>query len=158
MGRTVVSIPWGSLPIMGYLPSKLGCQRTVMVFMVAMTWPALQGEARAEEPLIAANHCAKSLKLIGANCAYTTGLMAGRVLAEGVDWSFNGALTATTNDLESRVACPYSAADAQLVATEVLEGLVNAGGELTRSRLHGKTLELDGVRYVVLTAYSLPES
>jgi len=108
-----------------------------------------------------ASHCAKKSELVGANCSYTTGLMAQRVLEEGENWSYTGTLVASANKLESRVAAPFTVGPKEainVVANEVVEGLVLAGAETGRLALSGKLLEVDGIRYFVATTFKAGNS
>ena len=108
-----------------------------------------------EVPPEAAAHCARSKELVGANCSFTTGMTARRVLEEGAPWSWVGVLTPTDNAQPTRIAAPYRMDDGVLVvATELLEGLVQEGIVGLNLRLEGRSLELDGVRYVVLTSFA----
>jgi hypothetical protein len=107
-------------------------------------------------PASVAAHCARSHTLVGANCSYTTGMVARRVVEEGEDWSFSGVLTAAPNTLSSHVAAPFTAASGDyIVANELLEVLQAGGHAAARLSLAGKVLDIDGVRYVVLTSYEV---
>jgi hypothetical protein len=102
----------------------------------------------------AASHCARAGKLIGSNCSYTTGMMARRVLEEGQDWTFVGELTTSRNDLASMVAAPFTVSDGfHVIANELVELMNQEGHAGSRLSLVGKLLEVDGVRYVVLTSF-----
>jgi hypothetical protein len=108
-----------------------------------------------------ASHCAKKTELVGANCSYTTGLMAQRVLEEGENWSYTGTLVSSSNALDSRVAAPFTVGPKEginVVANEVVEGLVKAGADTGRLALSGKLLEVDGIRYFVATAFKASNS
>jgi len=108
-----------------------------------------------------ASHCAKKSELVGANCSYTTGLMAQRVLEEGENWSYTGTLVESSNKLESRVAAPFTVGPKDginVVANEVVEGIVLAGAASGRLALSGKLLEVDGIRYFVATTYKAGNS
>ena len=105
--------------------------------------------------------CAKKADLVGANCSYTTGMMAQRVVAEGEPWSFTGRLVRSENALASHVAAPFTVGpDGQVnvIATEVLEALTTAELHQQPLSLDGKRLEVDGVTYFVLTSYQVPRS
>jgi len=104
--------------------------------------------------------CAKKASLVGANCSYTTGMMAQRVLTEGTPWSFTGSLAASDNALGTHVAAPYTVGPdkVNVVANEVLESLTVGGLHNGRVGLEGKRLEVGGVTYFVLTSYSVPSS
>jgi cytochrome c5 len=116
---------------------------------------APKSAAHADEQVAA--HSAHGADLLGANCPFATGLMARRVIAEGRDWSWQGALARGRNDLGSRVAAPLEARGAggaaHLVATELLETLVASGNEGATLTLQGRSLDLDGTTYVVLTSF-----
>lgn len=118
-------------------------------------------QAQAEQMVVAKavdpTHCAKKAELVGANCSYATGMMAQRVLEEGKSWSFTGSLAATTNELDSRVAAPYTVGpqgDINVIANEVIESLVTSSKDSERVALQGKLLEVDGVQYFVATTFS----
>lgn len=103
------------------------------------------------------SHCAKQAELVGSNCSYTTGMMAQRVLDEGSAYSFTGSLVAATNELDSRVAAPYTVGPEgaiHVVANEVIERLVNAQAHGKRVSLAGKLLDVDGVSYFVATDFT----
>ncbi len=108
----------------------------------------------------AALHTATSARLVGANCSYTTGVMASRVVKEGVDWQFTGILKDTLNNLDSHVASPFRAEGdgAFVIATEILESLVLTGVKNRKVFLQGRVLEVDGVRYAVVTSYRVVNS
>ncbi|MEQ1566381.1 MAG: hypothetical protein ABMA64_12140 [Myxococcota bacterium] len=99
--------------------------------------------------------CARQAELVGAdNCAWTTGMMAQRVLTEGVPWSYVGRLVPSDNALPSKVASPYTVgpdAKIHVVANEVLEVLERRGATGGRLELSGKLLEVEGIEYLVLT-------
>ena len=105
--------------------------------------------------------CAKKADLVGANCSYTTGKMAQRVLEQGRAWSFTGSLASTENLLASKVAAPYSVGPegrVKVVANEILEDLISGGLLAGRVVLEGRLLEVDGVEYAVLTSFGPPNS
>lgn len=107
----------------------------------------------------AAAHCARSSALVGSNCSYSTGMMARRVVEEGRDWSWEGALSVTPNTLASTVAAPFSAGTGtHVIANELVESLSGGGLVQANLALAGKLLEVDGVRYVVLTSYKVISS
>jgi hypothetical protein len=101
--------------------------------------------------------CAKKAELMGGSCSYTTGMMAQRVLADGKAWSYSGTLVAASEGLTSHVAAPYVVGPekVRVVANEVLEGLTSAQAQAGRVSLEGKLLEVDGVKYYVLTGYKV---
>ncbi|MDP2314155.1 MAG: hypothetical protein Q8P41_14730 [Pseudomonadota bacterium] len=112
--------------------------------------------ASASVDATAASHCARAGELMGSNCSYTTGMMARRVLEEGQDWSFIGQLTGGANNLVSMVAAPYTASEGvHVIANELVELMAVEGHTAARLSLAGKLLEVDGVRYVVLTSFKV---
>ncbi len=114
-------------------------------------------KADAEQVAAAAvdpTHCAKKAELVGSNCSYATGMMAQRVLEEGKPYTYTGSLTAAADELDSRVAAPYTVGpdgSIRVIANEVIEHLVAAKGDGQRVSLSGKLLEVDGVTYFVAT-------
>lgn len=121
--------------------------------------------AQADEVQVsesAAMHAAHSAAILGPNPAWTTGLMARRVVEDGRDWSFTGQIVPTTNDLPSQVSAPYRTQvnlGAMLVGTELLENLVLGGHASSTLKLAGRSLKgEDGVLYVVLTWYQVINS
>lgn len=106
-----------------------------------------------------ASHCARGAALLGSNCSYTTGMMARRVLEEGQDWTYVGELVGSPNNLSTMVAAPFTVADGyHVIANELVEVLSQEGHSTSRLSLVGKLLEVDGVRYVVLTSFRVINS
>lgn len=99
--------------------------------------------------------CAKKAELVGGNCSYTTGMMASRVLSEGKPWTFTGKLVKDDNALDSHVAAPFVVGPERVhvVANEVVEGMSTSGATTGRVTVEGKMLEVDGLRYLVVTRY-----
>jgi hypothetical protein len=92
-------------------------------------------------------HCAKNAALVGENCSYSTNLMAQRVHAEGKETTVTAKLEATDKALASMVAAPWAVGDMRVIANEVAESL-DATATLA---MKGKVLEVDGVKYLLLT-------
>ncbi len=115
-----------------------------------------QGHAKVEAAAVNPAACAKKAELVGSNCSYSTGMMAQRVVAEGAPFTFAGKLAASEAELASHVAAPFVVGPEKIavVANEVLEQLTTAGVVASRLQLEGKLLEVDGVKYFVLTGYS----
>ena len=110
---------------------------------------------------VAATHCATSTDLVGASCSYSTGLMARRVVEEGRAWTGGGPLIATEDKLDSSVAAPFVVwrdDGYRVIANELVQVLWDAGRLDGPLVLTGKWLEVDGVRYVVLTSYKVVKS
>jgi hypothetical protein len=93
-------------------------------------------------------HCAKNAALVGENCSYSTNLMAQRVHAEGKDTTLTGKLEKADAVLASQVAAPWSVAGLRVIANEVAASL-DATAMLSMT---GKVLEVDGVKYLLVTA------
>lgn len=104
--------------------------------------------------------CARKADLVQGACRYTTGMMAQRVLSEGKPWSFTGSLTKFDGALDSHVAAAFTVGpdSVYVVANEVLESLTASGGGEGRFALEGRQLEVDGVRYFVLTSFAAANS
>jgi hypothetical protein len=104
-----------------------------------------------------ASHSARPGPLMGASCLHSTGLMAKRVVDEGISWSYEGGLLPTSSLLDATVSCPFSTENGtfQVVATELLDAIVSCGYSTQRLLLEGRSLEVDGVRYVVITSFRL---
>ncbi|MEQ1502111.1 MAG: hypothetical protein ABMB14_07760 [Myxococcota bacterium] len=106
--------------------------------------------------------CARQAELVGVeNCAWTTAMMAQRVLEEGSPWTYVGRLLASDIVLPSKVAVPYTVGPVEpdggaiyVVANEVLDRLVRDGSSQSRLELTGRLLEVDGVTYFVATNLS----
>lgn len=98
-----------------------------------------------------ATRCAKKASLVGENCSYSTGMMAQRVHAEGKDTSLASVQLAKQDKmLESHVAAPYQVADMYVIANEVVEQISDPSASLA---LSGKVLEVDGVKYLLVTSF-----
>lgn len=108
--------------------------------------------------------CARQAELVGPeSCAWTTTMMAQRVLEQGVPWTYVGRLTAAEGTLPSKVAAPYTVgpdATIHVIANEVLDALVRDGAaparvgpshDNDRVELSGKVLEVEGITYFVAT-------
>ncbi|MEQ1570917.1 MAG: hypothetical protein ABMA64_35130 [Myxococcota bacterium] len=99
-------------------------------------------------------HCAKNASLVGTNCSWSTGAMAQRVQAEGRDTAITTRLAAQTAALDSKVAAPYRAGDLYVIANTVIEA-ANPSDTLSMT---GKVLEVDGVKYLLVTSFSKSNS
>lgn len=139
---------------------------SIAMLMLAM----LAAPALADEPSVVqqdgrvvavdAARAPRSAAMIGSSCSFRTGTMARRVVSEGDDYAYMGTLQAAATQPDA-VACPYriGAPDGPcVVATELVEDLEAKGLVDEELSLEGRTLEVDGVRYVVLTAYQLSDS
>lgn len=119
----------------------------------ASSEPRTEGRVASEE---AAAHTATRASLIGANCSYSTGSMARRVMDEGIDWSAEDRLARTSNDHQNHVAAPFVLSGdpaVHIVASELLQLVPDPDATPPLLALSGRSLEVDGVRYVVLTAF-----
>ncbi|MEO0604914.1 MAG: hypothetical protein AAF211_26010 [Myxococcota bacterium] len=102
---------------------------------------------------------ARHAKLMGAgNCSWSTSRMAARALSDGLPYTFVGHLEASDNALPSRVATPYTVgpdAAIHVVANEVL-GLMERESVIDeRLDVRGRIVEVGGVRYLVITDFTL---
>lgn len=99
---------------------------------------------------------ASSARLVNGGSSYSTGLLARRVMEQGTDWASSGSLTNAEIDPDATVAIPYTLADdsnVHILATELVESLTNANDVGQPLAMSGRLMEVDGVRYVVLTSY-----
>ena len=94
-------------------------------------------------------HCAKSAALVGSNCAWSTGAMAQRVQAEGKDTAVTGKLASQAKQLDSHVAAPFQINGMYVIANQVIESADPAAN----LALTGKMLEVDGVKYFLVTNF-----
>jgi hypothetical protein len=138
----------------------LALAATFVIFPAAYAAPPVPAPANqaagASVDAAAASHSARAGELIGSNCSYTTGMMARRVLEEGEHWEFEGALSASSNNLGSMVASPFTTqGGVNVIANELVELISHGGHTHARLSLIGKLLEVDGVRYVVLTSFKV---
>jgi hypothetical protein len=114
--------------------------------------PTARGDERQADPA----QSARRPELMGReSCAWTTTMMAQRVLAEGQPYTYVGHLVPTERVLASKVAAPYTIGpDGTIfvVANEVLDRLVGHGGEGSRIQVTGRLLEVEDVTYFVASA------
>jgi hypothetical protein len=97
-----------------------------------------------------ATRCAKKAELVGTACSYSTGMMAQRVHADGKDLALTAKLEKAGDTLPSKVAAPYTAnGEYHVIANEVIDGLDPAKS----LNLQGKALEVDGVKYFLVTGF-----
>ncbi len=130
-----------------------------LVPQVALACPGKNCEdcAHADEAEAASDPaaCAKKAELVGGSCSYSTGMMAQRVLSEGRPWTFTGTLVESGGRLDSHVAAPFVVGPEKVnvIANEVLESLTSSGAHGGRVGLEGRVLEVEGVKYFVVTRY-----
>jgi hypothetical protein len=138
--------------VMGSQPMAVACPwEDASKASAASSAPATAAVAQVLAPA-----AARSAELIGMNCSFTTAVTARRVVAEGSDYSFVGPLLLDDNNLGTGVAAPYRvgmSGDIWVVATDVLERVVEAGDVGLELSLQGKMLTVDGRRLLVLTDY-----
>lgn len=119
--------------------------------------PAPTAEQAAGEE---AAELATTPALLGSSCSYSTGQLARRVLADGEHWQAQGRLAAHQPVEQGRVAAPMVLAEdggLHVLATRVLQRLVDLDATGHRLALAGRTLDVDGTRYVVLTGFRVVE-
>lgn len=105
-----------------------------------------------------ATRCATNMRLVGASCSSSTSLMARRVMEEGQPWTGIGLLTFPSDLLESGVSAPVGfqpEPSVRIVANELVQLLTEGGHARERLSLSGRWLDVDGVRYVVLTSFEV---
>lgn len=101
------------------------------------------------------SQCATQAELIGPeNCAWTTTMMAQRVLDDGAPWTYVGRLVPSTVVLASKVAAPYTVGPdgaIYVIANEVLDSLARSGATSSRVQITGKVLVVEEIKYFVPT-------
>jgi len=140
--------------------------RTAML-TVALAFPAAAlacgGEApqtadvaNAPQVQLAAAHadatkCADKAALVGSSCRYSTGQMAQRVHADGKDTALTAQLVRQDKQLDSHVAAPFTVNDEMyVIANEVVAQIGDTSASMA---LNGKVLEVDGVKYFLVTGF-----
>ena len=154
-------------------------RRAVLVATVGSLWslgawagesakPGGRVESASVDPDTAA-HCARTASLVGSACSYSTGAMARRVVEQGEAFRYVGTLSPVEPNLSvdegqavapsGQVACPFQLEGASFViATELLDTLAGAGQTAARLSLTGRSLDVDGITYVVLTSFRVVPS
>jgi hypothetical protein len=114
-----------------------------------------EGSPCTHAPAADPSQSATQAGLVGPeNCAWTTTMMARRVLDQGAPWTYVGRLAPSSVVLQSKVAVPYTVGpDARIfvIANEVLDSLARSGSTHSRVQLAGKVLEVEGISYFVPT-------
>lgn len=111
---------------------------------------ANKDESQLASVAVDPTHCAKNAALVGSNCAWSTGAMAQRVATEGKDTTITAKLTPQTKALASQVAVPFQVGGFDVIANQVIEQ-ADTNGPLAMT---GKVLEVDGVKYFLVTAFA----
>ena len=138
---------------------------TPLVFLMSLRAHACPGETvRTEGKKVVANdaaHCAHSDGVIGAHCSYATGVMARRILEQGEDTELVATLLEVDDDVPGGVSAPYRLAEdpkSRVIANELIEQMVRTNRIGRPIEVDARELDVDGVRYYVLTAYEVPNS
>lgn len=98
-----------------------------------------------------ATSCAKKAELVGSSCKYSTGMMAQRVHADGASTKLTASLEHNKAALDSNVAAPFKVnGDLYVIANEVIDGIDDPKAQLA---LEGKVLEVDGIKYFLVTGF-----
>ena len=104
----------------------------------------------ATQASIDATKCAKKAEYVGTACSYSTGMMAQRVAADGEEVRFTAQLERNERTLDSQVAAPFKAnGEYYVIANEFVDQLDPA----ERLAFEGKALEVDGVKYFLVTGF-----
>jgi len=102
-----------------------------------------------------ATKCAKKAEYVGSACSYSTGMMAQRVHADGENLRFTAQLERNGEKLASQVAAPFTAnGEYYVIANEVVDQL-DPSEEMA---FEGKALEVDGVKYFLVTRFERANS
>jgi len=116
------------------------------------------GPSSASVDEASATRCATSIRLVGASCSSSTSLMARRGVGGGAPWTGKGSLSFPTDLLESGVSAPVGfqpEPSVRVVANELVQVLMDSGHACERLSLTGRWLDVDGVRYVVITSFEV---
>ena len=107
--------------------------------------------AHAKHASADASACAKKASLVGSACSYSTGMMASRVLEQGEAFTYTGTLREASSPLASKVAAPFQVGPEaiRVIANEVVE----SASPSDRMDWSGKVLEVEGVKYFVVTGF-----
>lgn len=111
--------------------------------------PASPLEASLEE----ATRCGRDVPLHTESCSYSTGNLARRAVEEGLPWQQTTALEAVSSPPNPMVFTPVLANPqdpSYLIGTAFLERVTAAFPLDNPLLLSGRSLEVDGVRFVVL--------
>lgn len=112
----------------------------------------------ASVPAESAWHAARRPELLGASCAASTGMAARRVVEEGVDWRQQGVLDLALDNVDAQISAPFlvRGSGSRIIATSLTDQI--AQNRLTGRSLVlvGRSLDVEGVVYVVLTEYRAP--
>ena len=129
--------------------------RSFVLFALAAPSAALacpgaeMATANTSTQVVDPTHCAHNAALMGSSCAWSTGAMAQRVQSEGKDLNVTARLAPQQTALASAVAAPYKTGDLFVIANSVIEQAdVSASLALT-----GKVLEVDGIKYFLVTSF-----
>jgi hypothetical protein len=96
----------------------------------------------------AAGNSSQKAEYVGSACSMATGSMAQRVLLDGAEFAWSGVLAPARKKVIDQVAVPFLAGeDLAVVANAILDAV----DPKVALDLRGKVLDVDGVRYVVLT-------
>lgn len=162
------SLPGGrsvpSFGLMGYsAPLPGGVMRSLLstltlgaALLVGLPAQAAGGADTVQVTEQQAGNPPRSAALLGAADGFRTGQLVRRVLAEGTAYTYSGRVRKVDPATPARVACPFRAGEGEgscIVATELVERLADSGRSGDELSLEGRYLEVDGVRYVVLTSY-----
>lgn len=125
-----------------------------LAFAVSQPADACPGSEKAAEATAMASadptHCAKDSSLVGSCCSYSTNMMAQRVHADGAETVITAFFTNTSEMLASKVAAPWMVGDYRVIANSVMEGADTTNPLAVK----GRVLEVDGVKYLLVTDVS----
>lgn len=121
--------------------------------VAAFACPGSSSVAQADGPADP-TACARNAALVGSGCTWSTSAMAQRVNTEGRAAAVTARLVASKENLASEVAAPYRAGEFYVIANQVIE---RADPTAVLS-MTGKMLEVEGVKYFLVTGFRTPNS